>query len=101
MDTTLSGNLQWIMGGGGAVIGAVILSWIGERWSWYQKRSSTEKQWLMYVSSALVGLSAWAIVTYIPTETLVALEVPFKVIMLSLGGVGASQLAHGVRKTLE
>lgn len=91
---TLVELLTWLAAGSSAAVSAMLVSWAAENWDWFQGLTSNQKFMLQVVTSVTLGLSSWAILTYVPAETLQALEAPFKVFMLAILPLIASKWWH-------
>ena len=63
--------LQYLVYGGGSV---ALVSFVAERLSWYQAQTAPAKQWLAFGTSSLIALGAYAVITYVPTTVLTALN---------------------------
>jgi hypothetical protein len=63
--------LQWLLGSGGVVIA---VSWICERWAWFQAKASNVKEWLFFGFTAIVWAGAYAVVTYVPQTILAVIQ---------------------------
>ena len=73
----LSGFLTWIVASGGNV---VIASWALERIAWYQAKTAQMKQWIFFGVSALLAVSSYSVVTFVPAGDL-AIVAPFFLIV--------------------
>lgn len=92
--------LKWLAAGGGAVAIAWLGSVVLDRIKAYNALDAFAKRAIAIVGGGLIGLSAWAIVTYVPAETLQAIAPAFTAFMLSALGAGVGQLAKAVSKLL-
>lgn len=72
--------LVWILNSGGAVI---VMSWLCERWVWFQAKASDTKQMIFFILSAVLALSAYVILNYVPAAALSAVA-PFWSILQGL-----------------
>lgn len=57
----------WILNSGGAVI---IVSWLCERWNWFQLKTASQKQWIFFGFTLILSLSAYAILNFVPANIL-------------------------------
>lgn len=98
--TNLNAILTWLAAGGGAIV----ITWIGsvllDRIPAYNALDGLAKRGIAILGGGLIGLGAWAVVTYVPAETLTAIAPAFTAFMLSALGAGAGQLAKAVSKLL-
>ena len=74
MELTLSGILVWFMTGGCVIA----ISWLAEQFDWFAALSTAKKQLIQWGGSIVLGLGAWAVLKFVPPETLTMLEDPFK-----------------------
>jgi len=97
----LGDALQWLTAGGAAVLGSMLTSYLGEHWAWFQKKKPAFKRIAMPATSGLIGLAAWAVVEYVPPETLDKLGEPFAAIAVAVAAALANQAYHALvnRKT--
>lgn len=63
--------LQWLLGSGGVVIA---VSWIVERWAWFQAKAANVKEWLFFGFTAIVWVAAYLVVTYVPATVIAAIQ---------------------------
>jgi hypothetical protein len=63
--------LQWLIGSGGSVIA---LSWLFERWSWFQSKASNFKEWFFFGVVSAVWCAAYAVVNYVPAGVIEAIQ---------------------------
>ena len=62
--------LVWIMGGLGST---VIVSYLVERWTWFQNLRSDVKKLYSTLAATVLSLVAFAVYTYVPAEVWVVL----------------------------
>jgi len=93
---TLSDALQWLTAGGAAVLGSMLSSYLGEHWAWFQKKSTAFKRLAMPAVSGVLGLAAWAVMEYVPPETLDKLGEPFAAIAVAVAAALANQAYHAL-----
>lgn len=98
--TNLTEVLTWLAAGGGAAVAGWLLSLLAERVPQFGALDAGIKRVLMIVLSGLLGVVAWAIMTYVSPEQLAALAPAFGAFMLSAAAAGSNQLAHAVGKLL-
>ena len=95
--------LVWIGSSGGIV---AILSFLAERWPWFQKQTPKTKQAIAWSASFLLpqlSLVALDLVGYIPAEAWGKMEVHFQAILTSVSVIATlffSETAHAVDKRL-
>jgi hypothetical protein len=70
-------------------------SFVAERVPAFQKLSSQAKSIATFIGPLAIALSAYAILTYVPPETLEAVKPIFLLVSGVLGSWVANQLAHG------
>ena len=73
---TLTDFLVWLAGGGSILA----VSWLFERWPWYQSQIAEKKQWLFFAACLVISLSTFAVQTYVPMESLQALAPWFQIV---------------------
>lgn len=88
---SVSEFLAWIISGGGSV---VIVSYLLERWSWFQSLSSDQRRVVSILFSALLAIGAYFGVQYIPPDVLEELDPIFRIIVGIVGAYGVGQVAH-------
>lgn len=98
--TNLTEVLKWLAAGGGAVVIAALASFLAERSQFFQSLDALVKQAVAIIGGGLIGVAAWAVVTYVPAETLAAIAPAYAAFALSAIGALAGQAAHAVRKAL-
>lgn len=92
---TLQQALTYLASGGAVVLGSAFVSWLGEKWQRYRDWDSpVGKQAVMVAVPLVLSLSAWAILHYVPPETLEDLSVPFGVAVATITGVLGNQIWH-------
>ena len=74
----MSDFLVWISTAAGA---SGIVAWIAEQIPAFQDLPSKAKWWIMLVSSVVLALIGWSIMTFVPAEVLKMLEAPFQVVV--------------------
>lgn len=74
---------------GGAV---VVISWLFERWAWFQTLTSGKKEVLFTLAIFLMSAGAYATTTYVAPTVLAQIAPWF---MLFVGAVGAGVLGKG------
>lgn len=87
-----------VYGGGSAVLVGVLLSAFGERWMWFQSLAPAGKELVMKAGSAIVALSVWALMTYLPPEWITWAMVPFGIAAVAVGAAQINQAVHAVAK---
>jgi hypothetical protein len=74
---------------GGAV---TVVSWLFERWAWFQALTSSKKEALFTAAIFVLSAGAYAVNAYVPASALAAAQ-PW--VMLFVGAVGAGILGKG------
>jgi len=97
MELTLSGILVWLMTGGCVIA----ISWLAERFNWFGALSTAKKKLIQWGGSTGLGLGAWAILKFVPPETLTMLEDPFKIVVGSFVVIFLNQAYHNWVRTNE
>lgn len=69
--------LYWLLNSGGSI---TVVSWLLERWAWYQEQDANKKEMVFFVLSALVSLVAMAIINFVPAEVLAQIAPVFQAI---------------------
>ena len=88
--------LKWVAGGGCAVISAMLISYLAEKEPRFQALDSDIKRFVMIFTSLVLGLTAWAVMTYVPAEVLAQLQAPFEIIFLAVSATLANQAWHSL-----
>lgn len=91
----LSEFLVWLMSAVGAT-GA--FSFIAEQFEGWHQLSPKVRYWVSVVASSLLGLGAWAVVTYVPPEVLESLRQPFLIVSSIVVTYFSGQAFHKVTK---
>ena len=87
--------LVWIASSGGAI---VAVSFFSERSKKFQALTADQKQWFMFVASALLALGAFAIQQFVPAEVLVMLAPWFAIVATTFTSLFISKAFHKVDK---
>lgn len=95
--TDFGAVLNYLMTGGAAVVAAIFVSWLAERWAGWATLSATVKAGIQAVISVALGGIAFYILTYQPQFVEQAQPI-FRVIVLSLLPLIANQLWHANTK---
>lgn len=96
--TDIKGWLDYLLAGGAGLVVTFLLSTFAERWPAWAALDTNVKFSVAAVLSSGLGLGAWAIVTYVPAETIVALRAPLSAVILSLSTFIGGQLYHRFTK---
>jgi hypothetical protein len=84
--------LIWLASGGAVIA----VSWLCERWAWFQAQSSDVKKWIQYGASAVVAIAALLIQQYVSMETL-ELIAPYVTVLISIFGmIFLNQASHSL-----
>lgn len=78
--------LAWIAMGGGA---SAIVSWLCERWTWYQVQPADRKSLYMLLATAALAILAKVLVDYLPAEV-IQVATPYIAILVSIVSVWAT-----------
>jgi len=97
IDGITSGVLfDWLLGSGGLIL---VLSWLVERWVWYQKQSSDWKKVLFIAGVVLLGSVVHALQLYVPATVWSQIDPWFQFVSgLVVVGAGAMGL-HALTKS--
>jgi hypothetical protein len=90
----LGGFLIWLTGGGGALL----VSFLAERWDWFQSQTPKVKQFLMIVIPSLLGIGALTITTFVPPEIIAQASPYFMVVVTVITYVLGTKAFHIVDK---
>lgn len=91
---TLNEFLVWLSSGGSIVF----VSWIAERWAWFQAQTKEAKQWLIYGSSVGLSFIAYTVSTYASPELLSQLAPFFTIMSVSFVSIFLGQAFHYFNK---
>jgi hypothetical protein len=90
---TTSDLFTWFLGSGGLVL---VLSWIVERWVWYQKQSPDWKKVLFIFGVVVLGSGVHALQLYVPVAVWALIDPWFTyisgLVVLGAGAMGIHQL---------
>jgi len=67
----------WLVYGGGSIMA---VSFILERFEKYQELSAETKKWVFFIFAAVLSLGSYAIVTFVPSEVVEAINPFFAII---------------------
>lgn len=87
---TLEQFMIWLIGGGSVIA----FAWIMEQIDWFQSLTPKMKRLVMFGGSAVLGLGALAVITFVPPEVLVQLNPWFMVVTAIFLSVFLNQAAH-------
>jgi hypothetical protein len=90
----LNDFLVWLTGGGAIIA----ISWLFERWAWFQAQTANLKQMLVFGSSAALSIGAWAVVTYVPADVLSQIAPVFAILAATFVSVFLGQMFHAIVK---
>lgn len=93
--TDLPGFLNWVIYSGGALL---ISSWLLDKWKWFQGLVEKWKKVINFTLSALLAAGFYAILTFVPPDTLLAIDPFFKIILGFVIAYGAQQAYHQLTK---
>ena len=86
--------LIWLTGGGGALL----VSFLAERWDWFQAQTPKVKQFLMIVIPSLLGIGALAVTTFVSQELIAQASPYFMVIVTVITYILGTKAFHIVDK---
>ncbi len=86
--------LKWVAAGGAGILAGFVASFALEHWPWFQVFSPLAKRSAVIVLSVALGWAGYAVLTYVPAEALAAAMPWFKVAILSITTLLATQLWH-------
>jgi hypothetical protein len=86
--------LTWLVGGGAIIA----VSWLFERWAWFQSLAAGSKQFLTYGASVVLAVGAWAVVTYVSPAVLAQLAPVFSILITTFVSIFLGQGFHAVDK---
>lgn len=87
---SLNEFLVWLSSGGSIVF----VSWIAERWAWFQSLGKEAKQWFIYGSSVILSFVAYSVVTFVSPEVLAQLAPFFTILSATFVSVFLGQAFH-------
>lgn len=87
--------LKYLIFGGGSV---ATVSFLGERWAWFQLFEKEAKRFYSFVASALIGIGAYAFLTYAPAGTIEMLTPYFMIVSSVFGTHYLGQAFHAKDK---
>ena len=85
---TLQQFLTYLTAGGSIVA----VSWVAERWAWFQAQSKDLKQFIIFGSSALLSVAAYALTTYADPAFLEKLSPFFVILSTTFGSIFLGQV---------
>jgi len=90
---TLNEFLVWLTSGGSIIF----VSWIAERWAWFQSKSADVKQWIIYGASVVLSIGAYY-AAQLPASTLVQLAPIFLILSGTFISIFVGKMFHSVDK---
>jgi hypothetical protein len=90
----LTDFLVWLVAGGSLIA----VSWLFERFAWFQNVSSAARENIMFVVCAALSCGAYAVQTYVPVATLDLLAPWFGIIAAVFGMIFISKGFHALDK---
>lgn len=83
----------WLLGSGGLIL---VLSWLCERWAWYQMQTTELKKFYFIVGVALLGSAVHALQLYVPVAVWAQIDPWFQyvsgLVVLGAGAMGLHAL---------
>lgn len=92
---------QWLVTIGAGIGVAPLLSWILERMGWFQEIDSSAKQFIVFVSSAIISVCAFLVLKYVPANILKDIEPIVGIVVAAFTTFYGTQLSHATRKVLQ
>ena len=90
---TSSALFSWLLGSGGLIL---ILSWLVERWAWYQAQNPDWKKVLFILGVVVLGSVVHALQLYVPAAIWALIDPWFQfisgLVILGAGAMGLHQL---------
>jgi hypothetical protein len=83
--------LQWLASGLGA---NVVVSFLVERWPWFQNLASDTKKFLSIVGTAVIALAAYGIMIYVPATFWASINPYWQIIVAVVGMFVGTQVFH-------
>lgn len=94
--TDLSSLLLWIAAGGGAM---AVVSWLCERWAWFQAQAGTHKSVLILILSGVLAVVSRLLLDTLP-DNIVTMLSPYATALIGLFTIwSASQGAYTIQKS--
>ena len=87
---SLSSFLLWVVTGGCVVA----VSWICERWKWFQAQPPDNKKYIQYGLSVVLGVAALLVQVYVPKPILELMQPYFAVFSAVFGMLFLNQASH-------
>jgi hypothetical protein len=84
--------LLWLVAGGSVIA----VSWVMEQILWFQTLAPSQRKWIQYVASAVLGLIALAVQLYVAPEVLEKVSPFFAVLASTFGLIFLNQIAHSL-----
>ena len=89
--------LTWLFGGLGA---SLVVSYIFERWNWFQRQSFDLKKLLTTISASVLAILAFIVFTYVPPEFWVSISPYWQIIVAIVTTNYGTQVFHKYDKEL-
>ena len=94
--TDLAGFLNWVIYSGG---GLMLSSWVLDRIPAFMKLSEKWKKFINFASSLVIVLGFFAVMNFVPAQTLTVIDPFFKIVLGFVTAYGAQQAYHRLTKT--
>lgn len=88
---TLNEFLMWLFGNGGNVI---VVSWVCERWPWFQSLTPDKKKMAYFLFAAVISCVSYGIITYVPENIMQELTVWFGLLYGTFISVFFGEMFH-------
>ena len=88
--------LQWIVYGGG---GAIAVSWILEKLSWYQNKSADAKRNIFFGIVSAFTILVYVVLTYVPSNIIDAIAPYFGIVAVAFLNIYIGTGFHSVTKS--
>ena len=95
---TLKDAVGWVGTSAGLLF---VLSWVIERWAWFQGRTPKARQYITVLSAILIPILSLVLLRQVPDSTWLALEPYYQAIVIGIStliGLGAMEASHKVDK---
>lgn len=91
MNLSLTDFILWLTTSAGT---SAVLSFLFERWAYFQAQSAKLKPWIMYGASLAVALAAYAVIVFVPADVIATLQPWFLIAAGVTVPFVATQIAH-------
>ena len=85
---------EFLMYAATAAGSTALLSFLTERWALFQTWTPASRGYFSLGGSLVIALGAWAVLTYVPADTLEVLKAPFQIVSGVVIAWLSNQFAH-------